>query len=785
MSPTSSPDGARARSWPDVDAVGPAVSEPVIAYRTVERDPNGELAHEGNRVPDIVALDARTLVVAWRAGVSDPRDPAPTDQGSILFARSTDGGRTWRTGTLAQATATHRYHYVIFLNDGGTLYALLGRITVAADRDAEGEVNGFPVTMTAKRSVDGGRTWSGFPVTVDVPANRAGVVLAGKPLWYDGLWLLPYWREAGGVTRAGVLRSADLSRWTSGALAANPPGVRAEEPQLVVSQDDPGTLLMVSRTLDLTGGTSAEDRDAYYRTHAVYAAITTSADGGLTWAPMTLDRDLPNYFVKPFFAKDAEGRYLTIYNTLAGPFTGPASGKPEQYREVLCYKLKRPGAPWGPGRLFADGARLTKGAARGWDVYASADEYEPGRFYVTWEHNQTNIKVARLDVSDAFTGVGPTWDDLRGWTVTPGGGTAETGPAGSLRLANAGPAPAGAQGAAGFSGVTHPYGPSGGFVVTTRAQVTAYSRLDPATGAGATLAVKVATGSRRLMLAFQQDGVYSFVQGTAGWTRVHARQGDTAAHVWQVSVDGDGAAALYLDGAETPARWTVAASRDAPQVAVWSSGTGAAPAAAVVERFEVADNVASSTWDTFGDWALDGSGGAAEIEDGRLRLRSIGRTAARASLGLDVAEGCDFTLEFRASVVDDSALNPATGEGVCLGTKIANGYMRLMLTVQKSGVWTIKKGSSTWEKVYSSATAGAPSTWRVRVDSAGVARLSRDGADTGATWVVQNSRESPQITHWVTGTPGGNAAEALVEWTRVTATPGSSAQDARVGAESV
>ncbi|GAA1504227.1 hypothetical protein GCM10009677_40470 [Sphaerisporangium rubeum] len=781
MSPT--PDRAGARSWPDVDAVGPAVSEPVIAYGKTERTPAGELPHEGNRVPDIVALDPRTLVVAWRAGVADSRDPSPGDQGSILFARSADGGRTWRTGTLAAATATHRYHYVIFLNDGGTLYALLGRITVAEDRDASGQVNGFPVTLTAKRSVDAGRTWSDFPVSVDVPANRAGVVLAGKPLWHDGLWLLPYWRDAGGVTRCGVLRSAGLSRWTSGALAANPPGVRAEEPQLVVSQDDPGTLLMVARTLDLTGGSSAEQKDAYYRANPVHAAVTTSTDGGLTWAPMTLDRELPNYYVKPFFAKDAEGRYLTIYNTLAGPFTGSAPAKPDQYREVLCYKLKRPGAPWGPGRLFADGTRLTKGNARGWDVYASADEYEPGRFHVTWEHNQINIKVARLDVSDAFTGVGPGFGDLRGWTVTPGGGTAAAGAAGSLRLANAGPAAVG--GAAGFSGVTHPYGPSGGFLLTVRARVTAYSRLDPATGAGATLAVKVATGARRLMLAFQQDGVYSFVQGTAGWTRVHTRPGDTAVHVWQVSVGGDGAAALYLDGAETAARWTVASSPDTPQVAVWSSGTGAAPAAAVVERFEVADNVASSTWDTFGDWTLDRSGGAAEVEDGRLRLRSIGRTAARASLGLDVAEGCDFTLEFRGSVLDDSALNPADGDGVSLGTKVANGYMRLMLTVQKSGVWTIKKGSSTWEKVYSSPTAGAPSTWHVRVDSAGVARLRRDGTDTGATWTVQNSRESPQITHWVTGTPGGNAAEALVEWTRVTATRGSSAQDAGVGPETV
>ncbi|MEU8266317.1 sialidase family protein [Sphaerisporangium sp. NPDC049002] len=768
MSPTVPPDRNRAPAWPDADVVGQAVSAPVTVYRTVETDSHGELAHEGNRVPDVVALDARRVVAAWRAGARDARDPSPTDQGSILYARSADGGLTWTTGTLAAATSTHRYHYVIFLNDGGTLYALLGRITTAADRDARGEVDGFPVAMVAKKSTDGGRTWTGFPVTVDVPANGRGVVVAGKPIRHEGTWLVPYWRESGGATRAGVLRSSDLTTWTSGALAANPPGVGVEEPQLAVSHDDPGTLLMVARTLNLTGGTSAAARDAFYRTHTSYAATATSTDGGLTWSPMTLDPNIPNYYVKGFFAKDANDQYLTIYTTLAGPFTGAGADKPDQYREVLCYKVKRPHTPWGPGRLFADGARLTRGAARGWDVYASADEYEPGRFFVVWEHNQTNIKVARLDVSGAFTGVGPGWNDLAGWTVTSGGGgggTVELDGSGRLRLADA------SAGGAGFSGITQRYGPSSGFVAAIKAQVTAYSRLDPATGAGAGLALKVATGVRRLMLSLQPDGVYAFVQGTPGWSRVYAAAGDTAApHLWQVAVDARGNAALYRDGAETAARWAVSASGEAPQVSVWCSGTAAAPAGALVDFVEVADNVASSTWDTFGDWTLDPSGGTAEVKDGALRLRSAGQKASKASIGLDVTRGCDFTLEFRGRVDDDSALDPVTGEGVSLGTKVANGYVRLMLAVQKSGVWTIRKGSSVWEKVYSSATSPAPSTWKVTVDSAGTARLHRDGADTGATWAVQSSRENPQVTHWVTGTSHGNAAEARIEWTRVTAT---------------
>ncbi|WP_436759092.1 sialidase family protein [Streptosporangium sp. V21-05] len=575
--------------WPETEIVGSDVSPPVTVYGKVDRSPDGELAHEGNRVPDIVALDRRRLVVAWRAGVKDARDPAPTDQGSIMYARSQDGGLTWTVGTLAAATATTRYHYVIFLNDAGTLYALLGLISVERDRDREGDVDGFPTSLVVRRSTDGGRTWTAFPVTVGVPDNGRGVVVAGKPLRFGGVWLVPYWRHADGTNRAGVLRSADLVNWTTGALAENPPGVAIEEPQIALSHDDPGTLVMVTRALDLRSGTSAAARDARYRTGAAHSATATSTDGGLTWSPLRLDADLPNYYVKTFFTRDSAGRQLAVFNTLAGPFTGSSASKPDQYREVLYYKVRRPGEPWEPARLFADGPRLTKGAARGWDVYPSADEYEPGRFFVVWEHNQTNIKVARLDISRPLSGAPLAAGD---WT----------------------------------------------------------------TGANA-----------------------------RGWT---------------------------LGG---------------------------------------------------GARVTGGSGGG-------LRLASTGTASCRASFPLDASKGCDFTLEFRGRVDDDSALDPRTGDGVCLGAKVANGARRLMLTVQRSGVWTMRKGSAVWEKAYSLDAAGRTATWRVRVDSAGTARLFRDGADTGATWVIQDSRESPQLTHWVTGTPGGNAAGATVEWTRLTPT---------------
>ncbi|WP_089205821.1 sialidase family protein [Streptosporangium subroseum] len=601
-------------SWPDSDVVGSDVSLPFTVYGKVDTGPDGELAHEGNRVPDIVALDDRRLVVGWRAGVRDERDSAPTDQGAIMCARSGDGGESWTVSTLAAATATHRYHYVIFLNDAGTLYALLGRIVIDRDRDGEGGVDGFPTSMVVRRSTDDGRTWTDFPVTVDVPDNGRGVVVAGKPVRSGGLWLVPYWRHSGATTRAGVLRSADLRTWTSGGLAENPPGVAIEEPQIAVSQDDPGTLVMVTRTLNLTGGTSAAARDAYYRANAAHCATATSTDAGLTWSPMTLDENLPNYYVKTFFTRDTAGRYLAIFNTLAGPFTGASASKPDQYREVLYYKVRRPGEPWEPGRLFADGARLTSGAARGWDVYASADEYEPGRFFVVWEHNQTNIKVARLDISR---------------------------PIGDAPLAE------------------------------------------------------------------------------GDWTTGGATTAGAAAGVETVSDRAD----------------------DDDTAAAGTTGSASA------------------------GWVLSGG---ARVTGGGLRLRSAGAGSCSASFGLDVSRGCDFTLEFRGRVNDDSALDPRTGSGVCFGVKVSNGARRLMLTVQKSGVWSMRKGSALWEKVYSSSTAGRPATWKVRVDSSGTARLFRDDADTGTTWVIQDSRERPQLTHWVTGTPGGNAAEAVLEWTRLT-----------------
>ncbi|MFI9557342.1 sialidase family protein [Nonomuraea endophytica] len=596
----------------DVDVAGPGVSGPVTVFADVRTPPGGEPAHEVNRVPDVAVLDERRIVVGWRAG--------PGDRGSIGLARSQDGGRTWTSGTLAAATGAHGYHNVIFLNDGGALYAFLGRI----DRTRAD----LPAELTAKHSADGGATWTDWPIEVDVPGNGRGVVVTGKPVRHRGAWLLPYFERAG----AGVLRSSDLRTWRRGGLAVPPRGILVDEPQVVLSQDDPDALLMVVRTL--VEGTP-EQKDAHYRTRPAYSATCLSRDGGLTWTPMVLDENLPNYYGKGFFTKDSKGRYVTIYNTLAGPFHGD---RPDHYREVLHYKVKEPGRPWSPGRLFADGPRLTTGDARGWDVHAGAEEEAPGRLRVVWEHDRSAIRTATLDLATCFTGV-----------RTRRGGVWEPGPQGPYAV----------------------------------------------TAAGAGFAVDVGG----MVLEWRDDGLYQ-----DGRPLTRSRPGP-----WRVLVDREGRATLL----GTDLAW----SARVPAGRVTVQGEP--------EFLEVTDCLAA--------WPRP------------LALRGTSMTQP--------VTAADFTVEFLGEAIDGN-----------LDTKVANGAKRLMLSIGRSEVRAMRKGAQRWERVH--AHPGGPAVWRVSVDSAGVARLFRDGKDTGVSWVTQDSRERAHAAHWADGA-------ARVEWSLVTATIGS------------
>ncbi|MFJ9582800.1 sialidase family protein [Streptomyces acidicola] len=318
---------------------------------------------DGPRTPDIISTSANNAVVVWREGLT----PNKVDMGYIRYSYTTDGGATWsRPQVLAQESSEWAWHYVILYKSGNDLFAYLGRSLATA-------TNGLPIKATvAKRSTDEGHTWQDYPIQVP---NINNLIFAGRPLKLaNGKHVIPYWAEG---RENGVLISSDLKNWTQGGTIDGAP-LSAGEPQLAVSQDDPNELVMVAR--------SAQSG----------AATATSTDGGLHWTPFRADANLPSYNIaKSYFTKDSNGKYLYIYN----------AGTDSKNRDVLNYKVKRPGAAWSTGKLFADGPASQKdptpvGTGEDWDTYAMADEYAPGKFYVAWEFDTSRIKVNKLDVSD-------------------------------------------------------------------------------------------------------------------------------------------------------------------------------------------------------------------------------------------------------------------------------------------------------------------------------------------------------------------------------------------------
>ncbi|MGW1963697.1 hypothetical protein ACWCPD_26120 [Streptomyces sp. NPDC001935] len=119
---------------------------------------------DGTRTPDIVSTSANNAVVVWREGLR----PGNVDMGYMRYAYTTDGGTTWsRPQTLAQETDRYAWHYVILYRAGSTLYAYLGRTTIADSTEADGDGinnNGLPIEGTfLKRSTDQGHTWQDAP----------------------------------------------------------------------------------------------------------------------------------------------------------------------------------------------------------------------------------------------------------------------------------------------------------------------------------------------------------------------------------------------------------------------------------------------------------------------------------------------------------------------------------------------------------------------------------------------------------------------------------------------
>ncbi|WP_165367505.1 sialidase family protein [Phytoactinopolyspora endophytica] len=687
---------------------------------------------DGIRTPDIISTSPTNVVTAWREGNTSGQ----FDNGAIKYANSTDGGQTWSAPkTLAAKDSTHGWHYVILYRVDSDLYAFLGRAPASSH-------NGQPVTNFMKKSTDGGQTWQDHAVSfANVPD---GFVVAGRPLYHNGYHTVPFWK--GG--QVAVMRSTDMVNWTAGSYAPDPLDTRSGENQLVVDQDDPNKLIMFNRV-----AFPAED----YVTGPVYTSRTESTDGGLTWSPLELDTNIPNMGTKGYVTKDSNGQYLAIYNTMGGRFPSPIETRPEEFRAILNYKVKKPDQPWGPGRFLADGPEVVdRPHSAGWDTYAMADEYAPGKYFVVWEHDTSAIKVAKLDISDAFTGINENWDDgdTISWDTAANGGSAGV-TSGRLELSNA---------AGTTTSVEQEHAYQGTFIAAFSGKITSATTLDPATGTGANLKLEVANGSRLLAMTVQSDGIYAKVAGSSDWQLVHATSIGTGDHHYRVVVQPDGTAQLYLDSIDTDVEWQTPLSSEPIRTTLSTSGTSTEPAGASVNWVSVEENLVSTMWNDLTGWDAFQAGGSINPA-GELRIASP--STGQNAISKELPDRCDFSVDFRAEVTDYSTLNQSNGFGASLAMSVTNRSRRLMLAIQQDGVYTIKKGESSWSRIYQRNNAGDRASWRVDTSSGGEAKLFRNGADTGASWTIQDRDSDPAVRLWSSGN-NGDASAFQMDWMRVT-----------------
>jgi hypothetical protein len=131
---------------------------------TLQRDTTASLFNDKESIT-ADPRDGRFVYAVWdRLQVQDPANPASPFSGDTLFARSTDGGRTWEpTRTILDFPDNSRIqtlgNQIVVLSDG-TLVNVFDLI----DR-------GLPL-VAVQRSTDRGRTWSA-PIIVDVLFSSA------------------------------------------------------------------------------------------------------------------------------------------------------------------------------------------------------------------------------------------------------------------------------------------------------------------------------------------------------------------------------------------------------------------------------------------------------------------------------------------------------------------------------------------------------------------------------------------------------------------------------------
>jgi len=305
---------------------------------TVAHAADGLLAH----FPDVVVLADGQLLAAYRESAGHVRA-----DGRICLVAGADGGETWgRPWVAVDGEFDDRDPKLAVLADGTVL---LSYFVIDWAPQPHHHTPGTYV----RRSVDGGRTWSG--------PERVGTVMAGEPAWAashgavaelpNGELLIPlYGRLADDKWhRATVVRSIDGGRsWPAGteAVIAAAEGMNFQEPTLTVLPDGQVVALI--------------------RTTAEHAWLSRSDDGGRTWSrPVETDMPASSHHALAL----STGEVLVTYGDLTPRFA--------PHRDTV-------------GRLVLDPAKT-------WDGYADVPLYDSGH------RDQANPSSVELAPGRFFT----------------------------------------------------------------------------------------------------------------------------------------------------------------------------------------------------------------------------------------------------------------------------------------------------------------------------------------------------------------------------------------------
>ena len=97
------------------------------------------------------------------------------------------------------------------------------------------------------------------------------------------------------------------------------------------------------------------------------------------------------------------------------------------------------------------------------------------------------------------------------------------------------------------------------------------------------MGIKAATGSKRVILTVQSDGVYAIVKGDTDWTKVYSLASAGTLATWTIEVNSAGKAQLFRNGTDTGASWVIQDNLSTPILQYFVQGASGGGATSRLE----------------------------------------------------------------------------------------------------------------------------------------------------------------------------------------------------------